>query len=281
MIAAGESAPVLGWVARQKGAEVGSRHLGLVMAHESNAMGTFGRIIEESCDLDAILAAARDSPPIAVPRFRARVTSRTAVIGVARDEAFCFYYQDNLDRLVRAGAGIRFFSPIRDALPEVDGLYLGGGYPELHAAALEAAPCRQQIRVAAAGGLPIYAECGGLLYLCESVRQDREFRMAGVLPARAEMTDRIQGLGYVSGVYAGKRGFWPGTGPVRGHEFHYSRVECSRDARFAIRLDRGTGISDGRDGLFSENALGTYTHAYFTDRFARRFVAVAAAVRSA
>lgn len=276
MIAAEEFVPPLGWIPRQRGSEVESRHLGLVMAHESDSMKAFGRIIRDSCDTGAILDTARSAPPLVVPPpQKIPDIGRRAVIGVALDEAFCFYYQDNIDRLVRAGAEIQFFSPMQDTLPDVDAIYLGGGYPELHAKELEESRCRQAIHDMAENGMPVYGECGGLIYLCRSVAIDCEYRMADVLPARVEMTKKIEALGYVKGRFYGQRGHWAGNVSLKGHEFHYSRVACDPEARFAIRLARGIGIENGKDGLINKNAIGTYTHAYFSDAFCRRFVAAA------
>jgi cobyrinic acid a,c-diamide synthase len=281
MIDREQSVPAIGWVPRQKGGEVASRHLGLVMAHESGTMERYGRVIEESCSVDAILEAARSALPLSSPSSgQTSSPGRSATIAVARDEAFCFYYQDNLDRLVKAGAEIRFFSPMRDTLPNADAIYLGGGYPEIHAGELEASPCRDAVRAAAGRGVPVYGECGGLLYLCESLSGDREYRMTGIVPARGEMTEKIQALGYVNGIYSGQASLWARDVPVRGHEFHYSRVECDRDAVFAIRLERGKGIIDGKDGIVGENAIGAYIHSYFSDEFSRHFVAAAAACRN-
>jgi len=281
MIAEEEYVPALGWVPRQKDCEVKSRHLGLVMAHESPALKQFGRIIAESCDLDRILTVAATARPLAVPGTTAKkshTSHRRAVIGVARDPAFCFYYQDNLDRLARAGAEIRAFSPVAGEVPEADAIYIGGGYPELHAAALEKSRSTNAISTLAQDGMPVYGECGGLMYLCGALETEgKEYKMAGVLPGRAVMTKRLAALGYVKGAFSGPAGLWPGTVAVRGHEFHYSRVECDRDARFALRLSAGKGISDGNDGLFEHATIGAYTHAYFSDAFARRFVDAAAA----
>ena len=280
MIAAEEFVPALGWIPHQRGSEVRSRHLGLVMGHESGAMGTFGQIIRESCDIDAIVDAAGDAPVLTIPQTtKTLAVNNRAVIGIARDDAFCFYYQDNLDRLTRAGAEIRFFSPMQDTLPEMDALYIGGGYPELHARELEDSRCRHSICTMADKGMPIYGECGGLMYLCRSVTIDREYQMAGVLPGSVEMTKTIQALGYVKGNYTGRHELWADNASLLGHEFHYSRVECDPDARFAIQLARGKGILEGKDGLMEKNVIGTYTHAYFSDTFCRRFVAAAADFR--
>ncbi|OPX64400.1 MULTISPECIES: cobyrinate a,c-diamide synthase [unclassified Methanoregula] len=281
MIAAEEYVPAIGYIPRQGGPGVQSRHLGLVMAHESDGMEAYGAVVRDSCNLDAILAISRSAPEM--PRISSSdempEAGKRAVIGIAWDRAFCFYYQDNLDRLRQAGAELRFFSPMDDRLPDTDGLYIGGGYPELYAGQLETSQCRHAIREMADRGMPVYDECGGLMYLSRSISADREYRMAGILPASAEMTDRIQALGYVKGTFPDYTGSWAGASPVLGHEFHYSRVICDRDARFSLCLTQGTGIREGNDGLTEHNAVGTYTHAYFNDTFCRQFVAAAEAFR--
>ncbi len=261
--------PSFGYIPRKEELGVESRHLGLRMAHESGNMGEFGKIIEEHCNLDELLCAAQQAPLITPsindPGCGGPVR---ATIGVAHDEAFCFYYQDNLDRLRKTGAELVFFSPLTGPLPEVDAVYLGGGYPELHLAALEASRCRQDLNHAADLGMPVYAECGGLMYLTKEIRSDKNYRMCDILPASAEMTKRIQALGYVKAESIRDNSFLPAGQKVTGHEFHYSRLEPAHDARYALRLSRGKGIEDGNDGLISHNALGCYTHAYFTDSFA-------------
>jgi cobyrinic acid a,c-diamide synthase len=265
-----------GWVPWQRDRAVESRHLGLQMAHETDRMGAFGAVVEEFCDLDALVALARTAPPISVPADAPDAAGEDRVrIGVAWDEAFCFYYQDNLDLLRRRGADLVFFSPMADPLPEAEALYFGGGYPELHAGRLEKAKCRIAVRQALEDGLPAYGECGGLVYLSESVVAGGEWSMVGVLPASAEKMERFQALGYVDAASAGDNPlFSPGTG-IRGHEFHYTRVECAPDARFALRLSRGTGIGGGRDGLFEHNVLAGYTHAYFTPGIADSLLSAA------
>ena len=283
MIAEEEFVPALGWVPRQPESEVKSRHLGLVMASESPAMQTYGRVIAETCDIDRILGVARAAPPLSVPASATKnkpAARHRPVIGVARDAAFCFYYQDNLDRLIRAGAEIQPFSPVVGEIPEADAIYIGGGYPELHAAALEKSKCTNTIRSLAEEGMPIYGECGGLMYLCGSLATEgREYTMAGILPGRAIMTKKLAALGYVKGAFGNRPGLWTGTVAIRGHEFHYSKVECDPEARFAIRLGKGAGIGHGNDGMTEYSTIGAYTHAYFTDAFCRKFVAAAAAFK--
>ena len=282
MIEATESLPVYGGVPRRKDLAVGSRHLGLAMASETRAMAQFGTVVEETCNLDGIISLAQTAPPLPAPP-EAQGRPETGVrIGVARDAAFCFYYPDNLDLLARAGANLIFFSPMEDRLPEVDALYLGGGYPELHAEALASSRCREDVRQAVDDGMPVYAECGGLIYLTERFTTgEGDHPMAGVLPAAATMTDRIQGLGYVEArVVDGAPVLAPGS-TFRGQVFHYSRLDCASDARFAVQLLRGRGIDGDRDGLIAQNAVGQYTHAYFTAEFAGTLVRAAAAYRRA
>jgi cobyrinic acid a,c-diamide synthase len=277
MIEVGRTTASFGCIPRTPEIEVGSRHLGLAMAHEADALRSAGAVVEAHCDLDAILAAAASAGPVSAPTGMRTATEDdwTVRIGVARDEAFCFYYADNLDRLAAAGAQIVVFSPMRDPLPDLDGLYLGGGYPELHAAALAKGEARTAIHRAAENGMPVYGECGGLLYMAEYLETDRMYPMAGVLPAEASMERRMRALGYAEGRVTDRGGLLPRGLIMRGHEFHYSQVACAEDARFAIRLDRGRGIRDGHDGLAEHQALGCYTHAYFSDRFARALVAAA------
>ncbi|MFA7561804.1 MAG: cobyrinate a,c-diamide synthase [Methanoculleus sp.] len=280
MIEETKSLPIYGGVPRRNDLAVESRHLGLAMATETGMMTGFGAVMEEACDLSGITDLARSAPPLPVPvdtqgRPEARVR-----IGIAKDAAFCFYYADNLDRLVQAGAELIIFSPMTDRLPDVDALYLGGGYPELHVEALSSSRCREDIRRAADDGMPIYAECGGLIYLTERlVIAEGDHPMTGILPATAEMTDRIQALGYVETRAGGASPIFVPGSTFRGHEFHYSRIDPARDARFALELIRGRGIVEGRDGLIAQNAIGQYTHAYFPEGFAERLVQVAGAYR--
>ncbi|MDD1653948.1 MAG: cobyrinate a,c-diamide synthase [Methanomicrobiales archaeon] len=283
MIERGLRMPVLGWIPRSSEFQVESRHLGLRMAHEGEGMARIAAAIGECCDLGGILSLAGEAPPLPPGREESLPEpGRRARIGVARDRAFCFLYQDNLDRLAASGASPVFFSPLSDPLPDVDGVYLGGGYPELHAAALEAGPCREQVKAAVDRGLPVYGECGGLMYLSEGISEpdgSAWYRMAGVLPCTTEMTGRVQALGYVAGTWLTGSPVGPAGSPLRGHEFHYSHLSCAPDARFRIRLDRGKGIRDGMDGISEHSTVAGYTHAYFTREFAASFVEAAAAWR--
>jgi len=277
LIERGRELPVLGWIPRDDALAVPSRHLGLSLADELASHDAFGDVVGAHVDLDGVIAIAGSATPITAPSPVPAAESDTT-IGVALDSAFCFYYADNLDRLRDAGARLVFFSPATDDYPDVDALYIGGGYPELHAAALESGQARPAIARAAADGMPIWGECGGLVYLSRSLEADgRSHRMCGVLPTDSTMTGGIRGLGYVDGTCVA--GPLPGLhdAGVRGHEFHYSDCSPDADARYALSLSRGRGLGGGRDGLFEHATIAGYTHAYFSDRFCSAFVRAARA----
>jgi len=275
--------PILGTLPRRGEIALPSRHLGLEMGFESrHDLDALADFVEENAYLDRILELGCQVPAVE-PEAQAEPEAETVQdqeggrirIAVAYDEAFCFYYAENFEILRRLGADLRFFSPIRDPLPEADGLYLGGGYPELYASALEESPTRHEIKKAAEDGMPIYGECGGLMYLCESVVSKDGFsekKMAGVLPATTTMTGRLQALGYVEGDVVAENPVVAKGTVIRGHEFHYSKMDCARDARFAYRFRRGTGIDGNKDGLVEHEALGSYLHTHFTTFSVERFV---------
>ena len=275
--------PILGTLPRRGEIALPSRHLGLEMGFESrHDLDALADFVEENAYLDRILELGCQVPAVE-PEAQAEPEAETVQdqeggrirIAVAYDEAFCFYYAENFEILRRLGADLRFFSPIRDPLPEADGLYLGGGYPELYAGALEESPTRHEIKKAAEDGMPIYGECGGLMYLCESVVSKDGFsekKMAGVLPATTTMTGRLQALGYVEGDVVAENPVVAKGTVIRGHEFHYSRMDCARDARFAYRFRRGKGIYGNKDGLVEHEALGSYLHTHFTTFSVERFV---------
>jgi cobyrinic acid a,c-diamide synthase len=277
--------PILGTLPRRGEIALPSRHLGLEMGFESrHDLDALADFVEENAYLDRILELGCQVPAVE-PEAQAEPEAETVQdqeggrirIAVAYDEAFCFYYAENFEILRRLGADLRFFSPIRDPLPEADGLYLGGGYPELYAGALEESPTRHEIKKAAEDGMPIYGECGGLMYLCEAViskdgNSEDEKRMAGVLPATTSMTGRLQALGYVEGDVVAENPVVAKGTVIRGHEFHYSKMDCARDARFAYRFRRGTGIDGNKDGLVEHEALGSYLHTHFSTFSVERFV---------
>jgi len=251
--------PVIGTIPRRKEIEVPSRHLGLYMAHEKDYnTAEMAAFIEENVDLDAVLELAE---PCSVPEADVIQKPGTDLrIGVAWDPAFCFYYQDMFDSFRNCGAEVVFFSPMAGDVPDVDGIYLGGGYPELYAEVLESSETTRKLKGLSADGLPIYAECGGLLYLCGTYEvDDRTYKLADVVPANTRMTNRLKALGYTEARPLDKNF---SSHNIRGHEFHYSITECDRDARFAYEMIRGKGIQDGFDGLVEHNTLAGYMHSH-------------------
>ncbi len=262
LTSAGINIPVIGALPKNKELSIPSRHLGLHMASENTLnVKLLSDFIEKHIDMEAVNNIANAYTPPYVELKEPEETFNIRV-GIAQDSAFCFYYQDSLDALKRQGADIVFFSPMSDDLPQVDGLYLGGGYPELYAKELESSGTREQIKKAADEGMPIYGECGALMYLNETLTTDRTHRMAGILGAGSRMTDKLQGLGYTEAQVVSDSPLARKGTMIRGHEFHYSVTECDRDARFAYRLRRGKGIIDGKDGLMEHNTLASYMHTH-------------------
>ena len=259
---AGIKIPVIGALPRSRELSIPSRHLGLHMAGENELDVTLlSGFIEKNVDMDALktIAGTFEMPNMKPDEPDKRFSVR---IGIARDSAFCFYYQDSFDALRRLGAKLIFFSPMSDRLPEVDGIYLGGGYPELFVRELETSRTRDDIKKAANDGMPIYGECGALLYLNESLTTDKTYRMAGILGAISRMTDKLQALGYTEAQVILDTPLAKKGRIIRGHEFHYSVTECDRDARLAYKLGRGKGISSGTDGLIEHNTLASYMHTH-------------------
>ena len=263
--------PIFGALPRSPQVELKSRHLGLQMGFEiEHDLEALASLVEEHVDIESILDLAYE-PFCATETKEAR--DAKVRIGVAMDEAFCFYYEENFAELQRMGAELIHFSPMRDELPDVDGLYIGGGYPELYATQLEDGKAREQIKKASSDGMPIYGECGGLMYLGQDlVSEDSTHRMVGALPATTVMTKKLQALGYVKACVVKPNPIVALGKGIRGHEFHYSRMECEGDAEFAYRLSRGRGIQDGSDGLVEHNTLGAYLHAHFYTYVVDRFI---------
>ncbi len=260
------------------------RHLGLSVAEEGPLGAAFvnrlGRLIENSIDLDGMLASTRIKVNAAAEVPRETVCHHVP-IAVARDQAFCFYYPDNLDIMERAGAKIVAFSPIRDrSLPEsVQGIYLGGGYPELYAEALsENQTLRAAIKHFIEAGGAVYAECGGFMYLAAALvdQAKRKHRMVGVYPLEIRMLPNIAAIGYREVVVTGTT-FGAIGGKIRGHEFHYSTIAAHDDRKNIATVYRikGAPRTKTREGFRYKNCLASYVHLHFgsNPEFARRFVA--------
>ena len=257
------SVPLLGWIPRSDALSVESRHLGLKMADEDGRMKDTGAFIEKHCSLDDLLIAAANTTSISTEISTPPAENKTRIC-VALDEAFCFYYQDNFDHLRKKGAELIFFSPIHDHLPEADGYYFGGGYPELYAEALAKSRCKTELKRAADSGKPVFGECGGLMWLNRSIttQDEKSYAMVGLLDAESIMEKRFVALNYVVGKVTEPSFFQPGMN-FRGHEFHYSRTMPDPDVRYAFTLTRGEGVGNGKDGILAGSVLGGYTHNYF------------------
>jgi cobyrinic acid a,c-diamide synthase len=280
---------VLGAVHQSAELEIVERHLGLMPSSEATEAAARIAAIRDACaaqvDLGAVLEVAGwqplARPAAAAPAIEARTRAEPKIrIGVAMDRAFGFYYADDLEALEQAGAEIVPVNTLEDArLPAMDGLLIGGGFPEVFMDALEAnAPLRGDIRRAADGGLPIYAECGGLMYLARSLAWRGQTRqMAGVIPGDVVMHDKPVGRGYVR-LRETAAHPWPkapGT-EIRAHEFHYSSLEnLPPDVPFAYEVARGHGADGRRDGIVIGNVLASYTHLRSVggNEWAQRFVA--------
>ena len=241
--------------------EIPDRHLGLHMGDESPLAPEVLDDAAEHIRTERLVDIARTPPRPDQETVQPETDKRVAV---ARDEAFCFYYPATIERL-RDRADVVTFAPTAgDELPDCDGVYLPGGYPELHAATLENSPAIRQLGTAAADGRPIVGECGGLMTLAETLTtiEGDTHRMAGVLPADVRMHDRYQALDHVE-LRARENTLTAGSGqPLQGHEFHYSSADVARDGQLAFNVERGNGIEDGRDGLYEYETLGTYCHVH-------------------
>ena len=282
--------PVLGAVHEDESLAIAERHLGLVPSNEAEGararVDEIGARIAGQVDLDALVAVARSAGPLAsmppadaAPRPAPGARVRVAI---ARDSAFGFYYPGDLEALREAGAELVAFDALRDRrLPQADGLFIGGGFPETHMEALAAnEELRAAVRAAVEGGLPTYAECGGLMYLARGIEWNgRRAPMAGAIPADIVMHRRPVGRGYVH-LRETARCPWPrGDGtraePIRAHEFHYSSVEnLPGDTEFAYEVERGHGIDGRHDGIVQRNLLASYAHLRTVDDnpWAPRFV---------
>lgn len=271
---------VIGTIPRDASMALESRHLGLVPPVESSQRRTRAleafKAASEHIHVDAVISVAQSAKPLQILRpVPARRRPARATIGVALDSSFNFYYRDNLEELERQGARLEFFSPVSDAkLPDCDGLYIGGGFPEVLGSALERnSRMRRAIRAYAEGRRAIYAECGGLMYLARSIKAGkRRYAMAGVIDAQAVMGKKPT-LAYTRGEITRRCLISQKPHGMRGHEFHYSSLEgLADDTNLAYALFSGTGISGGRDGIVQDEVLASYGHLYFGDSRARTLV---------
>ncbi len=274
-IAQAVNIPVLGAIPRLHGSAFPERHLGLTPFQEhpdvEQAIGQATAVAERYLDLTTLWDIAQSMAPVARSVNNCSAVEELSSfrkeglrIGVIRDSAFQFYYPDNIEALRQRGAVIREINALRDKeLPDIDALYIGGGFPETQAAELAANSsfCRS-LKDAAEKGLPIYAECGGLIYLGKSLRVDgKEYSMAAVLPAEFVLERKPQAHGYTVLEIAGRNPFFDIGNTLKGHEFHYSRiVNIGELPPMAFSMQRGKGIDGKSDGIVYKNVLATYTH---------------------
>lgn len=277
--------PVVGAVPRSSDTGIKERHLGLVTIHENPEVGKvidgLGAIVAENCDLEKIESIAGDSEPELEKKKESKspVTIENKVkIGVAYDGSFCFYYEENFQALEAAGAELVFFNSLKDQqLPKVDGLYIGGGFPESYLQELESnKTLRNDIKTGIDQGLPVFAECGGLMFLTRSIERNGEKKeMVGAIPADVLFQEKPVGKGYSELEVTNNKNWFQPKGIIKGHEFHYSHlINMDRELNFNFKVVRGTGIHDKKDGIVYNNILASYTHihARVVPEWANQFV---------
>jgi len=289
-IAAATGVPVVGAIGllRSESRLVG-RHLGLVTAAEhpgrEEALEKIADAVEKAVAVDAVVALAARAFDRTFPDAAAPAKGDAVRIGIVKDAAFSFYYPENLEALEARGAELVPVAALDDeAFPEVDAIYIGGGFPEVHAERLSGA--RQflgSLREAAGRGVPVYAECGGLMLLSRDLSvQGRRYPMAGVLDLQVEQTVRPKGHGYAVGSVDLANPFFAMGTELRGHEFHYSHVVAGGDAgRTVMGLSKGTGVQEHRDGVVKGNVWASYVHLHASTSDAWADGLVAAARRQA
>src|SRR3990172_284070 len=270
--------PILGSIPRIANL-LESRHLGLIPVSEQASLKRkiekIAKEISNSLDIDKIIKIAKSATEL--PKISQKPKQKPRCnITVALDSSFNFYYKDNLEALRREGAKLKFFSPVSDSqVPTCDGLYIGGGFPEVLASSLgKNQKMKTSVKKVAENGMPVYAECGGLMYISKSIHDGtRKHPMVGLIDAETKMTKKMT-LNYTKGSVSKACIISNGLQNLRGHEFHFSQLDSvPKDSKFAYTLDIGTGIKDGKDGLMVYDTLASYGHLYFdSSNYARNFV---------
>jgi cobyrinic acid a,c-diamide synthase len=264
---------VVGVIRRNDDMHLAMRHLGLVPVLEGKTrhegfqerLNKIREIVEEGLNMDRIQEIAKEAEPlpeVEADLYRENTKGLGIRIGVAMDEAFNFYYRDNLQLMELSGAKVIPFSPVHDAsLPDADGIYIGGGYPELYAKELsENQKMCQSLQKAHEKDVPIYAECGGLMYLAKEIEWDGEKReMVGLVPGKVRHGN-VRIVSYVHGRLTHDCNLGPTGSAIMGHEFHHSEILMDKKVNYAIHLERGMGIEDGWDGVSNGNMVASYCH---------------------
>lgn len=271
--------PILGIIPKNSEIILESRHLGLVSTMNQNDLlkkiQKTSKIISNYLDIEKIIKIIQNSTIL--PKKKKPVYKKPkTTIAVALDNSFNFYYSDNLESLRRNGAQLKFFSPIKDKnIPNCDGIYIGGGFPEILGNSLEKnSKMRQSIKKLSEENIPIYAECGGLMYLTKFIDYgNKKYKMIGLFDAETVMTKKMK-LNYTKGKVISKNIISDKNHLLHGHEFHYSELtSVSSDSKFAYELDIGQGIKNHKDGFIQNNTLASYGHLYFeSSDYAKIFV---------
>jgi len=269
--------PILGSILRNS-ESLESRHLGLIPVKEQrslqNKIRKVSREISDSLDIDKIIQICKNVSEL--PKAQAKkIKKPIATVAVALDSSFNFYYHDNLEALRREGAKLKFFSPVTDKkIPKCDLIYIGGGFPEVLGQSLERnTTMRNLIKKHAEEGMPIYAECGGLMYLTKSISfSQKKYKMVGLFDAETQMTKKMT-LNYTEGRITSNC-LISSPSKFRAHEFHYSKIRnLPKDAKLVYDLKIGEGISGKKDAICEYNTLASYCHLYFdSGKYAARLV---------
>ncbi|QLH05716.1 cobyrinate a,c-diamide synthase [Nitrosopumilus ureiphilus] len=271
--------PIVGIIPKNPELNLESRHLGLISTLDHSSLKTkiekISKIISKSVDIKQIIKISKNTMSLKKKSKPIHKIAKTT-IAVALDTSFNFYYQDNLEALRREGANLKFFSPVKDKkLPKCDGLYIGGGFPEILGSLLEKNHImKKTIKKLSENNLPIYAECGGLMYLTKSIISDNQrHKMVGLFDAETQMTKKMR-LNYTKGKITHKNIISENLHNFQGHEFHYSQLDSvSTDSKFAYDLEIGEGIKKHQDGMIEYNTLASYGHLYFdSSNYAQIFV---------
>ncbi len=280
--------PVFGYLPKLEGAGLDSRHLGLICSGEvenlSEKIRLLGAAAQKTIDFDAIRKAAPYRHKEARPPLLPEPLAKPVRIGLAFDDAFNFFYQDSFDLFTMLGADLVFLSPIEDdALPPLDGLILGGGYPEIYGAALAAnRSFKTSLRKALEDGLPCFAECGGFIYLGKSLQyQGESHEMAGFFPYNFVMTDRLQRFGYLEAAIEEDNFLGTPGALIRGHEFHHTTMAKEDGSASCYRIQRPGRNETRCDGYRLKNTIAAYPHFHFWSNpgIAKKFLEIAQAYR--
>jgi len=271
--------PIIGIIPNNPELNLESRHLGLISTLDNkflkNKIEKISKIISKFLDIKQIIKISKNTMSLEKKSKLVHKKAKTT-IAVALDTSFNFYYQDNLEALRREGANLKFFSPIKDKIiPKCDGLYIGGGFPEILGDLLEKnQTMKKTIKKLSENNLPIYAECGGLMYLTKSIlSNNKRHKMVGLFDADTKMTKKMR-LNYTKGKIIQKNLISEKLHNFQGHEFHYSQLDSvSADSKFAYDLEIGEGIKKHQDGMIEYNTLASYGHLYFdSSNYAQIFV---------